>query len=80
MIILNTKPTVDDPVFWGYFTVWINLPDIFGYVGDDDYIDVEMYHQNTDNENRLLQQLNEVLKDETENTSTSVGTCKEIDV
>lgn len=63
MTTINTNYIPDDPVFWGYFDIPLKLPDpIFGFLSDDDFIYVEMYHNNTDNENRLLQQLNEVLK------------------
>ena len=65
-MIINTNYIPDDLTFWGYFDIPLNFPDTFGYWEIDDYIYVEMYHHNVDNENRLLQQLNEVLENDTQ--------------
>lgn len=61
MTIINTNPPVDEPEFYSYFDVILNPPDPFGYLGDEDFIYVEMYTHNLDNERRLQQQLEKVL-------------------
>jgi len=60
MTIIKTTYT-PELEFYDMFTIWIRPPDPFGYAGDGDYIDVEMYCHSRDNERRLLNQLDEIL-------------------
>lgn len=61
MRIIETNPPVDDPEFYCYFDVVLKPPDEFGYSSDNDFIYVEMYTHNRDNERRLEQQLEKIL-------------------
>ena len=79
MIIIETQFPTPDPLlvgdfndleFWDYDEIFrmekrMSIQCGFTVLEEEKHIcDVEFYHHNLDNENRLLQQLNEVLKDE----------------
>lgn len=63
MRIIDTNPVLQ---LYCYFTIWLSLPDPYEGAKETDYIDVYMLCHDTTNENKLLQQLNEVLDNDTE--------------
>lgn len=61
MTIIDTNPQPEELEFYSYFDIVLKPPDEFGYSSDNDFIYVEMYTHNRDNERRLQEQLEKLL-------------------
>ena len=65
MIIINTT-YIPDLIHWDTTEIWEDYFDSDGWQNERFVCYAEFYHHNIDNENKLLQQLNEVLSYDTE--------------